>query len=196
MPRASRPLARLAMLASSALLVLLLVRPTGAQGEKPEKPGLERAHVSKVLDTLHDAASKADFDRYFSCFDPEGVFLGTDASERWIVSKFRFYVRERFATGKGWTYTSTARHIYLSPDRLTAWFDETLMNEKYGVCRGSGVLVNNGFAWVITQYNLSVPIPNDLLPGVAESIKAFVAGQGEQPAPAPPEPAPAPSPNS
>jgi hypothetical protein len=54
-----------------------------------------------------------------------------------------------------------------------------LVNEKWGVCRGSGVLVrsSSGGEWKIAQYNLSVPIPNDLLPGVAEQIKAFESGK-------------------
>lgn len=37
------------------------------------------------------------------------------------------------------------------------------MNEKYGECRGSGVLLREGGEWRIAQYNLTVPIPNDLM---------------------------------
>ena len=39
--------------------------------------------IQQVLDDFHDAASKADEERYFALFLPDGVFLGTDAAERW-----------------------------------------------------------------------------------------------------------------
>ncbi len=39
-----------------------------------------------------------------------------------------------------------------------------------GACRGSGVLVLSGGAWKIAQYNLSIPIPNDLADGVTKQI--------------------------
>ncbi len=44
-----------------------------------------------------------------------------------------------------------------------AWFDEALDTPNMGPCRGSGVLVRAGDTWRIAQYNLSVPIPNDLV---------------------------------
>ena len=53
----------------------------------------------------------------------------------------------------------------------TDWFDEVVRSAKYGPCRGSGVLVQTGGQWKIAQYNLTVPIPNDLLPRVVELIK-------------------------
>jgi hypothetical protein len=122
-----------------------------------------RAGVAGTLDALHDAASKAQGDRYFALFSPSAVFLGTDASERWTLDEFKAYARPLFAQGKGWTYTPVQRHIAVSPDGW-AWFDELLDNAKYGRCRGSG-------QWLIVQYDLSVPIPNDLLPHVAEEIR-------------------------
>ena len=47
--------------------------------------------VTAALDDFHDAAAKADEDRYFGRFAPGGVFLGTDATERWDVKAFRAY---------------------------------------------------------------------------------------------------------
>ena len=47
-----------------------------------------------------------------------------------------------------------------------------------GSCRGSGVLVRSGDDWLITQYNLTIPIPNDLADEFAARIQEFeAAGQ-------------------
>jgi hypothetical protein len=132
-----------------------------------------RTDVAKVLDSLHDAASKAQSDRYFALFAPDAVFLGTDAKERWTIEQFKAYALPLFAKGRGWTYTPRERHIQVSHDGWS-WFDELLDNAKYGTCRGSGVLRQQPSGlWLIVQYDLSVPIPNDLLPDVAEEIQKF-----------------------
>jgi len=127
--------------------------------------------VEKVLDTLHDAASKADGKRYFSCFAPDAVFFGTDATERWMIDQFRAYAQARFDQGTGWTYHPRKRHVFLSRDRETAWFDEALHNAKYGECRGTGVLVKRDGGWKIAQYNLTIPIPNEIALEVVEQIR-------------------------
>lgn len=132
-----------------------------------------RTDVARVLDNLHDAASKAQADRYFGLFAPSAIFLGTDVSERWTLEQFKGYALPLFAKGRGWTYTPRERHIQASNDGW-AWFDELLDNAKYGTCRGTGVLRQQpSGAWLIVQYDLSVPIPNDMLPGVAEEIRKF-----------------------
>lgn len=131
----------------------------------------EAVRVGAVLDQLHEAASRADESAYFALFDASGVFIGTDAGERWPVGEFRAYAHARFARGEGWTYTPTSRHVDLSSDGRTAWFDEMLDSAKYGVCRGTGVLTRRGGHWKIVQYHLTVPIPNDLLPEVAQRIR-------------------------
>ncbi len=133
----------------------------------------DSAAISRVLDDFHDAASKADETRYFSHFASNGVFLGTDATERWTVAQFREYAHARFATGRGWTYTLVERHIDFSPDGDCAWFDELLNNARYGLCRGTGVLLRHGSDWKIAQYHLTIPVPNDLAEDVANQIKAL-----------------------
>lgn len=133
---------------------------------------------ARTLDALHDAASKADGRRYFSLFTEDAVFLGTDASERWPIDEFRAYAQTRFDTGRGWAYRVTGRSIAFSDSGDVAWFDERLVNEKYGECRGTGVLQRTASgAWKIAQYNLTVPVPNDLLPDVAEQIRAYEAAR-------------------
>lgn len=127
--------------------------------------------AAAVLDDFHAAAAAADGARYFGHFAKEGVFLGTDAEERWTVAQFKAYAQPHFSKGKGWTYHPRSRNVSVSKDGATAWFDEMLDNAKFGICRGSGVLVRRDGKWKIAQYNLSVPIPNALLPEFAATIR-------------------------
>jgi len=126
--------------------------------------------ISKVLDDFHDAASKADGKRYFNHFTRDAIFLGTDATERWSLTEFQAYAKPHFDKGKGWTYTSKSRHVYISTDGKTAWFDENLTNKSLGLCRGSGVLQKKSGKWKIAQYNLTIPIPNAMVKDVANKI--------------------------
>ncbi|WIO75067.1 nuclear transport factor 2 family protein [Porticoccaceae bacterium LTM1] len=128
-------------------------------------------HVSIVLDNFHKAASEAHGGKYFDLLTEEAVFIGTDASERWSKKEFEAFAKPYFDQGKGWTYTSTSRHIYLSQDQQTAWFDEMLDNENYGVCRGTGVLVKTEGGWKIAQYHLVIPVPNELAKNLVEQIR-------------------------
>lgn len=140
-----------------------------------------------TLDSLHAAASRADFDGYFALYTPDAVFLGTDASERWTVDEFKAYTKPHFDKGKkegkgGWTYIPRAgtRHVVIDPSGTVAFFDELLDNENYGTTRGTGVLrkVTTGEGdkavskWMVAQYSLSIPIPNPLAKRVATMVKA------------------------
>ncbi len=133
----------------------------------------EEDAVSAVLDDIHRLASEADFEGYFNLYTPDAVFMGTDAAERWSIAEFKQYARPAFDRGSGWTYVMTERNIFLSDDGNTAWFDERLENEGFGECRGTGVLVKVDGVWKVSQYNLTVPIPNELLRDFAAQIRAL-----------------------
>ncbi len=129
--------------------------------------------VRQVLDALHDAAARAEEERYFALFAPDAVFLGTDATERWSVEQFRAYAHPIFSKGRGWMYSVERRFVGFGPEGRTAWFDESLTNAKLGVCRGSGALVKgDDGAWRIVQYNLTIPVPNELAEEVVKRIRA------------------------
>lgn len=129
--------------------------------------------VNEILDDFHAAASKSDFTRYFAHWDEQSVFLGTDATERWGGQQFKDFAKPYFDKAKGWKYRPRARHTSISPDGRTAWFDELLDNDKYGECRGSGVLIRSGDRWLLVQYNLSIPMPNDLAGDLTDRIRRF-----------------------
>jgi hypothetical protein len=142
----------------------LLALPALAQA--PSKP------VDAVLDDWHRAAAAADEARYFSHFAANGVFMGTDATERWTAAEFRQWAKPHFDRKAAWNFTPRDRHVSFSPDGSTAWFDEMLDTPNLGVCRGSGVLVRQSGEWKIAQYNLSVPIPNSIASAVVKQIAA------------------------
>lgn len=132
--------------------------------------------VNEVLDNIHKYASEANFEGYFDLYTDDAIFLGTDATERWTISEFKEYAEPAFERG-GWTYVMSERHVFISSDGNTAWFDERLDNEGFGECRGTGALVKIDGEWKVSQYNLTVPVPNALLRRVVGMIRAGENGQ-------------------
>ncbi len=130
-----------------------------------------KEQVAKVLDDWHQSAAAADEERYFRHFTADAIFMGTDATERWTRDEFRKWAKPYFAKGKAWTFKSVRRGVNFSKEGNVAWFDEDLQTVNLGPCRGSGVLVRDGEIWRIAQYNLSVPIPNDVFPEVKKLIE-------------------------
>lgn len=129
--------------------------------------------VAKVLDDFHDAAAIGDEARYFAILPDDAVFLGTDGTERWTGAQFREFAMPYFQRGPAWTYVCLRRFVDVEPDGTMAFFDETFDNAAYGECRGSGLLVKRGEKWVLRQYHLTVPVPNDVTREVAARIRAF-----------------------
>lgn len=131
-------------------------------------------HIHAVLDDWHLAASEADFDRYFSYFASDSsIFMGTDAAERWTIAEFRPWSQPYFDRGRAWDFTPSGRHLYISHDGRTAWFDEVLDTPNLGPARGSGVLIYVDGRWKIDHYNLSIPIPNEIVEDVINQIEEF-----------------------
>ncbi len=127
--------------------------------------------IAKVMNDFHLAASHADGDLYFSLFTEDAVFIGTDATERWSIDEFKAFAEPYFSQGQGWTYVPQERHIHILPTGAAARFDEILSNESYGTCRGTGVVELTSVGWRISQYTLTIPIPNELSREVVARIK-------------------------
>ena len=127
--------------------------------------------ANQLLDTFHRAASQAKFNDYFATFTPDGVFIGTDATERWTVAQFKAYAKPHFDKGRGWTYTMVERHVNVSADGKHASFDELLDNKSLGRCRGTGVLRLVDGKWLVEQYHLTIPVPNELADEVVKRIR-------------------------
>lgn len=166
-----------------ALVIAVVSCSPSSGGDAPPPPsqGESLRAIGALLDDFHLAAAEPDEARYFSHFSSLGVFLGTDPAERWTVSQFREYAHGRFATGTGWTYVPSSRTISIAPSGTAAWFDEVVTNAKYGACRGTGALIYQDGAWKLAQYSLSLPLPNDMFPKIADDVKAFAARAKDEP---------------
>lgn len=82
------------------------------------------------------------------------------------------FAKPYFDKGKAWSFTALERHIYLSKDQKTAWFDE-LLSTQMKICRGSGVLIKVGKIYKIQHYVLSMTIPNEIS-GDAINLKTTI----------------------
>ena len=154
------------------LLVLLWVAVVSAAvAGAAETFSDDEVAVGAVLDTLHAQAAAANFEGYFAQYHNDAVFMGTDRSEYWPLAEFKSYTQARFADGVGWTYHASERFIHISGD--TAWFEERLQHDSYGETRGTGVLLRTPSGWKVAQYNLALPIPNDLFDHMATEIAEF-----------------------
>ena len=127
--------------------------------------------ANRLLDGFHSNASNAQFNAYFAAFAPDGVFIGTDATERWTVEQFKAYTKPHFDKGRGWTYIVAERHLNVSADGKHASFDELLDNTSLGRCRGTGVLRMVDGQWRIEQYHLTIPVPNELADEIVKRIR-------------------------
>lgn len=142
-----------------------------------EGDSVQRDQIDAVLNSLHEAASKADAESYFSLFTEDAVYIGTDASERWTMPAFRQFAAPYFESGKGWTYNMQSRYITLGPMKNVAWFDEILTNESYGTTRGTGTMVRTQTGWKIAHYHLTIPVPNELARPIAAMIRTVEEDQ-------------------
>jgi len=140
-----------------------------AQGNQSQQSDF--AAINKVLDGYHLAAANGEWGTYFDLMSDDGVFIGTDARERWVKSEFRQYS----SGSNGWIYTPGQRNINFTPDGLSAWFDEALLSQSYGSSRGTGVLIRTAAGWKISQYHLTLPIPNGMVRGITDQIKEYEA---------------------
>ncbi len=130
----------------------------------------EKAQISNLIDNWHNAASKADQKAYFDFIAEDGIYIGTDETEIWTKQQFFEWSKPYFDKGKAWSFTAISRNIYLSEDRVLAWFDELLYSGRTKL-RGSGVLQKGDDGWKLKHYVLSLPVPNDKFKEVVDIIK-------------------------
>ena len=127
--------------------------------------------LNQKIDNWHNAASKANFDDYFNFISNDGIFIGTDLSERWTKTEFSNFSKPYFEKGKAWSFSAKERSIRLNKIKTIAWFDEVL-DTWMGDCRSTGVLSINNDQWQLEHYQLSVTIDNELMPQFLEITKS------------------------
>ncbi|GIR12690.1 MAG: hypothetical protein CM15mP23_12650 [Cryomorphaceae bacterium] len=62
------------------LPLLILILFLGCQSKNDDEI---ISFLNQKIDNWHDAASKGNFDNYFNFIANDGIFIGTDISERW-----------------------------------------------------------------------------------------------------------------
>ena len=128
------------------------------------------------------AAAQANLNEYFGCFTQNSRFLGTDASENWTVDEFYSFSKPHFDNGKAWTFIPKpgSRKITIQTGHddqpIFASFDELLDSVSFkATSRGSGTCIYrpSNKSWLVLQYHLSFPIPNDLAKKMCLEIADF-----------------------
>ena len=155
---------------SSAVEVRVDDAPATKRTATPAADGARSTRAAAAaLDAWHNACSRGDGDALEALAADAFVFFGTAAEERWARDAFLRYARQRFAKGNTWSYSVIARRC----DEVSAGvvaFDEVLDNANLGRCRSTGVVVGGKLA----QYNLSLPVPNELILDVVAKIRQTI----------------------
>lgn len=141
-------------------------RREGCPSEAPD----EAAAINALLDAWHQAAATADADAFFGSMTADGIYLGTDASERWQRDELRSWAKAAFERDTAWAFAPHDRQLYFSQNGQTAWFEE-ILDTWMGPCRGSGILSKTGEGWKIRHYNLAVLVPNEKIQEFIKLVK-------------------------
>lgn len=134
--------------------------------------------VNMLMNNWHKAAATGDSKVFFGSMADNGIYIGTDATERWTKDEMEVWSKKYFDRGSAWDFKTIERQVHISTNGQYAWFNETL-NTWMGVCRGSGILSKEKSGWKIEQYHLSVTIDNNLI----ESFVKLVGAPGRTPIP-------------
>ena len=138
-------------------------------------PALKR-QVNAFVDRWHaDAANSRAV--YFDKIAKDGVYIGTDKTERWRRNEFKAWAKPHFKRKSAWAFKPIKRHIAYSEDKSIIWFDE-LLDTKMGICQASGVLRRKGKTFEIVHYQLSMAVPNAVGKQVTRLIKDYEAKDG------------------
>lgn len=125
--------------------------------------------IESLLNNWHLAAAEADERVFFGSMLEGGIYIGTDASERWTREEMLALLGKYFERDSAWDFKTVERNITMAADNRLAWFDE-LLDTWMGTCRASGVVQLVDGVWRISHYHLSIAVPNDVVDGYLELI--------------------------
>jgi hypothetical protein len=145
------------------LMIIDTRRNTGCLTEE-SRQSIEKTAIDSMLNKWHRAAATADEAVFFdSSMTKDGIYLGTDITERWYRDELKSWAKSAFDKEVAWAFSPSQRQIYFNEnDTKIAWFEETL-DTWMGPCRGSGVLMKVNGSWKIKHYNLAVAVANNVI---------------------------------
>lgn len=117
--------------------------------------------VTVVLNAHLKAVATKDVDLLHKTFGQKAIFIGSDDTEQWSRHELAKRLKE---SQNGWDMrTCIHREVkHILPGATT--FFEVVRHVKYGLFRGSGVVVKNSKGnWVIAHYVLSFSVPNEVV---------------------------------
>ncbi len=132
-------------------------------------PEVTKEKLAKFLDEWHDDAAHSRM-AYFDKIAADGVYIGTDKSERWQREEFKAWAQAFFKRPVAWAFKAFNRHIAMTPDQSILWFDEQL-HTQMGICQASGVVRKTETGFEILHYQLSIAVPNDAINAVVAAVK-------------------------
>lgn len=136
------------------VLIIILALPLSLKAQTPTQS------INNLMDDWHNAAATADEEVFFGSMTEQGIYLGTDKTEKWTRDEMAEWANEYFQKESAWSFTAIERDVYFSEDGKTAWLNEKL-DTWMGVCKGTAILVMKPEGWKIALYDLSVTIDND-----------------------------------
>ncbi len=148
---------------------IIQVTDTRSTSSCPTSPEDIEGRLNALIDNWHRAAARADADTFFGAMAEDGVYIGTDANERWLRDEFRAWAKDAFERDSAWAFEPKERHLEIAPDGSIAWWDE-ILETWMGPCRATGILKLSSQGWKIQHYQLSVTLPNEKMPQFLELI--------------------------
>lgn len=116
--------------------------------------------IDSLINVWHHSAAIADEKTFFGMMAEDGIYIGTDATERWLRDELAEWSKKFFDRESAWDFKPRSRTVKIAEGGETAWFDE-LLETWMGTCRSTGILTKKDNEWKITHYQLSIAIPND-----------------------------------
>ena len=125
--------------------------------------------IDSILNQWHHAAAVADEDAFFGAMTEDGIYIGTDASERWLRDELKTWSAKYFERETAWDFKPLSRNVNIGPGGQIAWMDE-LLDTWMGTCRSTGILIQKDGLWKIVHYQLSIAVPNEVIDGYRSLI--------------------------
>lgn len=126
--------------------------------------------VRALLAAHRRAMETADAEACFACFADDAVVLGTAPDERFTLPEYRAWSAPIFARGPRPAGEVLEEHVALAENGRLAWFDQRTRRPALGEMRVGGVLQRTEAGWRIEQLSYGFPVPNALVPALAEHL--------------------------
>ena len=161
--------------AATAILALATAACANSQPDAARSAPLTdaefTARINAFVDEWHQDAAHAR-PAYFDKIASDGIYIGTDKTERWGREAFREWAKPAFARPAAWAFTPLHRNVRFSSDRSFIWFDEQVRSSM-GILQATGVMRPAAASFEVVHYQLSIAVPNQVIPQVTGTIKAF-----------------------